>query len=121
MYLYQIQPDGSALRRWRLGDAPVIVGRSADAEVCVPDYRMSGRHFTIVPKGGAFVLEDLESKNGTWINGVRIARTGLKPGDRIVAGRTRFSCEAGLATMIQELEKREFRSNLLFGTEHLKK
>ena len=68
---------------------------------------MSGRHFAIVPKRGVFVLEDLGSKNGTWMNGARITRAELKGNDRIVAGHTHFSFEAGLTTMVRDLETLE--------------
>jgi pSer/pThr/pTyr-binding forkhead associated (FHA) protein len=94
MYLYRIKPDGSAFGRWQLGDAPLIVGRDEGVAVWIPDYRMSGRHFAIVREGDTFVLHDLNSKNGTWVNGTRITGLELKPNDRITAGRTEFFFEA---------------------------
>lgn len=107
MYLYRIKPDDSALRRWELGNAPLTIGRDEGVTVRIPDYRMSGRHFTIAREGGAFVLYDLNSTNGTWVNGLRVTRQTLKSGDHIVAGRTLFSFETGLATVLLELEKGE--------------
>ena len=107
MYLYRIKPDGSALGRWELSDAPIVVGRDEGVTVRVPDYKMSGRHFAIVREGGMFVLRDLDSKNGTWINGHRSAGRALRPNDRIAAGRTIFSVEAGLTTVIRQLEEEE--------------
>jgi pSer/pThr/pTyr-binding forkhead associated (FHA) protein len=104
MYLYRIIPDGTALKRWELCEQPLVVGRDREATVQIPDYRISGRHFAIAREGGAFILEDLGSKNGTWINGRRVTRTELKSEDRILAGRTHFSFEAGLATVIGQLE-----------------
>ncbi len=121
MYIYQIHSDGSALRRWKLGDTPLVVGRDAGVTVRIPDYRMSARHFTIFPERGGFVLEDIDSKNGTWINGVRIRRARLNTGDLIVAGHTHFSFEAGLMTMIHDLEKRGIPDNLASAFESLER
>ena len=104
MYLYRIKADGSALGRWKLGNAPLIVGRDEGVSVWIPDYRMSGRHFINVREEETFVLQDLDSKNGTWVNGLRVKHHTLKPDDRIVAGRTIFSVEPGLTTAIRQLE-----------------
>ncbi len=53
------------------GDA-VVVGRSSDAEIAVPDRSMSRRHARLFRKGGEWLAEDLGSRNGTLLNGRRI-------------------------------------------------
>jgi len=95
-FLYRITSEGVALRRWEIDSQPLIIGRSESAAVCVPDYRLSGEHFSIARANGPFVVEDLGSKNGTFVNGQRITRQTLRCDDRIAAG---------LSTMIHELEK----------------
>ncbi len=90
MYLYRIKPDGAAQGPWELGDAPLIVGRDEGATVRIPDYRMSGRHFAIAREGDTVVLQDLDSKNGTWVNGTRVVGRQLNLDDKIVAGKTYF-------------------------------
>ena len=100
-FLYRITSEGVALRRWEIDSQPLVVGRSNS----VPDYRLSGEHFSIARANGQFVVEDLGSKNGTFVNGQRITRRTLRCDDRIIAGHTLFSFEAGLCTMIHELEK----------------
>ncbi len=104
-FLYRITPDGVALRRWEIGDQPLVVGRCESATIRIPDYRLSSEHFAVARVAGEFVLEDLGSKNGTFVNGRRISRQTLRCEDRIVAGHTLFSFEAGLSTVIHELEK----------------
>jgi pSer/pThr/pTyr-binding forkhead associated (FHA) protein len=104
-FLYRITSEGVALRRWKIDSQPLVIGRSNSAAVCIPDYRLSGEHFSIARANGQFVIEDLDSKNGTFVNGQRITRQTLHCDDRIVAGHTLFSFEAGLSTMIHVLEK----------------
>lgn len=53
------------------GDA-VVVGRSSDAEIAVPDRSMSRRHARLFREGGEWLVEDLGSRNGTLLNGRRI-------------------------------------------------
>jgi hypothetical protein len=67
----------------------VQVGRTARANVVfTEDHHMSGLHFALewVPEGLA--LRDLNSRNGTFVNGQRTAQAALAHGDRITAGGT---------------------------------
>ncbi|HSD89178.1 MAG TPA: sigma 54-interacting transcriptional regulator [Kofleriaceae bacterium] len=52
------------------------------------DARMSGQHARLSRLGGTWALEDLGSKNGTWIRGERITRQTLADGDVLVVGHT---------------------------------
>ncbi|HEY0482646.1 MAG TPA: sigma 54-interacting transcriptional regulator [Kofleriaceae bacterium] len=68
-----------------------VVGRSRDADVHVEDGAVSRRHLAIAIQAGAVVVEDLESSNGTYVNGERIAeRCTLGNGDIVTAGRTQI-------------------------------
>lgn len=71
----------------------VVVGRM-DEQGGIPfDPRMSKRHFSVeVTPAGVFV-EDLQSTNGTWLNGKRIQRASLFHGDKITSGMTIFEVE----------------------------
>ncbi|MEY3232509.1 MAG: Sporulation kinase, partial [Planctomycetota bacterium] len=52
---------------------------------------MSRRHAELTPDDGEWVIRDLESQNGTYVNGVRIAAaTRLRPGDQIRTGQSLF-------------------------------
>ena len=76
-------------RRFELPDAPALVGRES-RQLPITDNTVSRRHCEIVPTDGeGWMLKDLGSANGTWINGQRIDRTAyLKLGDQIRVGRT---------------------------------
>jgi serine phosphatase RsbU (regulator of sigma subunit) len=67
----------------------VVFGRSTEAQVSFPeDFSLSRRHLQLEPEGEGWAVEDLGSKNGTWVNGQRLAgRKRLQSGDRIEAGR----------------------------------
>lgn len=66
---------------------PVVIGRSAGADIVIGDDFVSGRHARVVPEGSEAVLEDLGSTNGTLLNGERVSRPQtLRPGDVIAIG-----------------------------------
>jgi serine phosphatase RsbU (regulator of sigma subunit) len=66
----------------------LAVGRSSAAELCFPeDAGLSRQHFAFENHGGDWTVQDLGSKNGTFVNNIPLkARLTLKPGDRITAG-----------------------------------
>ncbi|HEY2253002.1 MAG TPA: FHA domain-containing protein [Planctomycetaceae bacterium] len=69
----------------------VSVGRSDWAQlVCAQDERMSRVHFVVKSDEVACYLADHSSRNGTFVNGVRITECMLRDGDRIYAGVTDF-------------------------------
>ena len=88
--LYQITNDGYSLDRWDIEDDSVVVGRSGQAQVSVKDEGLSRRHFLIVQDGEGYVLKDLSSRNGTWVDGRRVFAEKLRHNDRILAGNTLF-------------------------------
>lgn len=71
-----------------------IVGRSNICDVYIDDAKLSRQHFAIEYTEGVFMLQDLETTNGTFINGVRVrGRQKLNSGDMIEAGLTRIRIE----------------------------
>jgi DNA-binding winged helix-turn-helix (wHTH) protein len=74
-------------REVRLSEGENLLGRDADAPVAIDDPTVSRHHARIVVAGGLARLEDLGSKNGTWLRGRRIARPELlEDGDGIRVG-----------------------------------
>ncbi len=75
----------------RLTVAPpaTAVGRE-NAEIRIEDPTLSGRHFVIEEQGHEFFLRDLESTNGTYLNGHLVRSAKLKAGDEIRAGESAF-------------------------------
>ncbi|MFQ5930382.1 MAG: sigma 54-interacting transcriptional regulator [Acidobacteriota bacterium] len=64
----------------------VSIGREASNSLCINDPRISRRHSLIERKGDRFKISDLDSTNGTFINGVPIKERFLDHGDRISIG-----------------------------------
>src|ERR1039457_1294280 len=80
-------PDGS-MKTVPLTGERLSIGRSIAAELCFPeDAGLSRLHFAFEAQGEEWMVEDLGSKNGTFVNNIPLkARLILKPGDRITAG-----------------------------------
>ena len=88
--LYQIGEDGSQAERWELSDESFVVGRSGLAKISIEDEGVSRRHFLIAREGEDYVIKDLNSRNGTWVNGHRVFAEKLHHNNLILAGHTRF-------------------------------
>ena len=71
-------------QRWPLTQTQVVIGRSADCDLVIPDRQVSRYHARIRRAESGFMLEDLRSKNGTHLNGQRISEPArLQDGDII--------------------------------------
>ena len=62
------------------------LGRAPNNDILLDDQAISGQHCRIRPTGEGFVLHDLGSTNGTFVNGNRVTRHPLRPGDQIRVG-----------------------------------
>lgn len=72
----------------------IIVGRSDICDVYIDDSKMSRQHFAVEYTQGVFMITDLQSANGTYVNGVKVhSRQRLNSGDMIVAGLTSVRIE----------------------------
>jgi adenylate cyclase len=75
-------------RRFELPDEPVLIGRES-RQLPITDNTVSRRHAELLPDGGNWVLKDMGSSNGSYVNGTRVNnRYSLKLGDQIRVGRT---------------------------------
>ncbi len=91
-------PDGKS-RTIHLEGNSLSLGRSSANELCYPeDAGLSRQHVILEREGEHWTARDLGSKNGTFINGIRITeKRRLRPGDRIVASRVVLTYEPGRA------------------------
>ena len=65
-----------------------MLGRSKDCDVQVEDANVSRRHAELRREGSSWWLVDLDSTNGTELNGKRVQRVKLSDGDTITLGDT---------------------------------
>ncbi|MCG3150024.1 MAG: hypothetical protein PCFJNLEI_03491 [Verrucomicrobiae bacterium] len=107
-FLIQRRVDGSTAEQWEIGNQPVTVGRSEQADAQIKDDRISRLHCTVAVKDGVYFLTDLKSTNGTWLNNERITEAQLKPNDKIRVGQTVITFVTdrpkGINTIMGEIE-----------------
>ena len=73
----------------KLGDGPVTLGRADDSTLVLTDDYASSRHARLVPSEGVWLVEDLGSTNGTYLNNAKVARpTQVPVGAPIRIGKT---------------------------------
>ena len=74
--------------RYLLGDQVVRAGRHPESDIFLDDITVSRRHVEIAPKdGGTYVMRDVGSLNGTYVNKERIDEVQLAPGDELQIGK----------------------------------
>jgi hypothetical protein len=75
-------------------DGPVLqIGRAPGCDIVLDDRNVSRRHAEIRRRGPVVVLVDLDSTNGTIVNGRRVREHPLADGDRITLGNSRLTFE----------------------------
>jgi hypothetical protein len=77
-----------------------VIGRAHDVDLHLDDISVSRRHAVIVHVCGGWVLTDLGSRNGTWLNGWRLPGPApVSPGDLLHLGSCRFVVVDGPARL----------------------
>jgi Protein of unknown function (DUF3662)/FHA domain len=74
--------------RHEIDQRRVVIGRSRDCDLQVPDANVSRRHAELRQEGTTYWIVDLDSTNGVAVNGRRQSRTKLESGDTITLGAT---------------------------------
>ena len=89
-----------ANRRFSLARPTTLIGRSPACDLYIPDRRASRRHAEIVWDGESCTLRDLDSDNGTFLNGQRLAASQtLTDGDQIAVASALFTFRDPEATL----------------------
>lgn len=82
---------------------PCVLGRGERADLVFPDPAISQRHALIVALEGCTWIQDLESANGVFVNGRRIAgKAPIKEGDSVQLGQTRFRVLPGAGDIVDQ-------------------
>ncbi len=82
--MLMVREGASPRRQWSLQGAVVVIGRGEDCHIVIEDRQASRHHARITQTEDGYVLEDLGSKNGTFLNGQPLTTpTVLKDGDEI--------------------------------------
>jgi hypothetical protein len=79
-----VKRGAETIRHFRFNEGPVYIGRHTDSQVFLPERTVSRQHAVIfATKEGKWVVEDLDSGNGTFLNEEVIHKAEVKSGDRI--------------------------------------
>jgi len=93
VFVVEIRGPGDELRHVQIDGAEATLGRLADNDLQLPRGNVSKRHARIVQRHAKIFVIDLQSTNGTYVNGERTAQAKLKPGDRLGVGRVELRVE----------------------------
>ena len=77
-----------------LGEHTISVGRMPESNIVLADPNVSRNHAEIRPRGTGYVVVDLNSTNGTKVNGMRVQEHELHDGDELSFGNTHMRFEA---------------------------
>lgn len=71
-------------QRWTIDSEEFVIGRGSDCNIILPERQVSRHHVRITHENGRYILHDLNSKNGTHLNGVQVQeKARLQDGDEI--------------------------------------
>jgi len=87
--------EGFTGRTYELKTDKTTIGRVADNTFEIPEQSVSSHHCEIILKGGEVFVRDLDSTNGTFINGEKISEGALKPGQILRLGSIDMRLETG--------------------------
>ena len=90
----------------------ITIGRAPDNMIVIEDGSVSGRHAQLELSGETYRLKDLESTNGTRVNGIPITETALRFDDRVRFGRVeaRFEPDTRGSQPLPQLEEIEAKA-----------
>ena len=83
-HLVSVRDNGK--EHFEIAGENVVVGRDRSCAIVLTHPAVSRRHAKITASGSTFVLEDLQSANGTFVNNSRVEKVDLKPGDIVRFG-----------------------------------
>src|SRR5207248_1218299 len=84
-----IAVSGSRLgEHYTLGSGDLRIGRADNAHIRIDELGVAAEHCVIRPVDGRYEVSDRHTGSGTYVNGMRISRQNLEPGDQIGVGET---------------------------------
>ncbi|MEO1270699.1 MAG: FHA domain-containing protein, partial [Myxococcota bacterium] len=89
------------------GAQSVSIGYDPDNVIVIPMPQVSGHHCRLWQDGDTYIIEDLGSSNGTYVNGERVHRSKVKLGDQIGLGSYRFTLEPPMLSHFQKAREEQ--------------
>jgi pSer/pThr/pTyr-binding forkhead associated (FHA) protein len=89
-----LEKSGAAVRTLHLKGEETVIGRRRDCDLRIQSSQISRRHCLLRFRDGYLTVEDLDSVNGTFLNGERVeGKQVVRPGDHLEVGPARFVVE----------------------------
>jgi pSer/pThr/pTyr-binding forkhead associated (FHA) protein len=88
-YLLILSPQ-ERKRLIELGEKDIVIGRSTECDIRFLVENVSRRHARVFFHNEEFMIEDLDSTNGLFVNGVKVVRCALRNNDQIALGGVRL-------------------------------
>jgi diguanylate cyclase (GGDEF)-like protein len=100
-------------RSYSLSDKSIVIGRGTDVDIGVDDAGASRTHARLVQsQDGRYWIEDLKSRNGTFVGGRRVERVQLESGDRILIGPNVTMSFAVLDAQAERIARQLYESSV---------
>lgn len=97
--------NGATISEHELDKESISIGRKPDNDITVDNLAVSGRHCQVITILNDSFLEDLNSTNGTYVNGALVKKHALKDGDVIGVGKHQIKYSNEAATEESDFEK----------------
>ena len=78
---------------WSGAQSEMLIGRHRGCDLVLSELTVSRRHARLMFRDGRWILQDLESTNGTTVNGWRVGRSELRPGDHLALGEAHLTID----------------------------
>ena len=91
------------------------VGRLEDNAFQIPEPSVSSHHCELTRRGAELLVKDLNSTNGTFINGEKVAEAVLKPGQILRLGQVEMRLESGAAAAASAASKKPLEKTMVIG------
>src|SRR5258708_13589769 len=79
--------EQQVLREVTLAEAPLTIGRLPDNTLPIDNLAVSGHHAKVTWEQDHYIIEDLGSLNGTYVNNQRVGKAALQDGDQVLSGK----------------------------------
>ena len=94
-WLEYYSSEGGAPEQVPLDSFPFTLGRNETADFQIDSRRVSREHAAILKEGGRYRIQDLDSTNGTFVNGQRVEKAKLEDGDVLLIADAEFTFFSG--------------------------
>ena len=92
--------SGKDIKTYDLAKQAMVVGRDPAADIVIDNLGVSRSHCQFLRRGAAFLVQDMNSANGTYVNGKKIGEHNLNDSDQIVVGKYVLTFKAAGGTAV---------------------